>query len=581
MKKVLGIGLSTIALLAFVSCGGDKDNNNNNNPIVVDDNAITESSGYAEGAYAIFNDTDFSRTTVSYKVKGADDSSYTKVDDNLIRLKSENTARVDIVGLSAGDYTIKVDTADGKSSYADVAVSAYDRSGYAHFNREEGVGAYNNDGTLKNDAVVVYVDDATKNTVTATIGDTEYTGLSAILKAQANSNKPLDIRVIGTIKTTQWNYIDTKNVYGVGNSDARVNKQIELFDNAEGWASNKLYEEDIKKAGLNKMTNDESNGITKLEGLTNYMSRKQTNGVTTEYDSYFNDLDVKYANNITIEGIGESAGIFQFGFTFSGCNSVEVRNLTFDAYTEDAIGIQGGDGKLNAKTGLYNIDYEGYWIHNSTFNVGVNNWDVTKENDKADGDGSTDFKYAHNLTIDYVRYNGTHKTALIGPGDTAFQYNITLHLNYYNDCGSRMPLLRQSNVHMYNNYYYSGNNCQDIRANAFAYSEYNYFEDCNNAQIIKVTDTYQGTIIKSFNDVHNNSTKTQATVVTQRDASLTGLCKPDGTTTDYTNFDTNTLLFYYDAVNKKSNVTYMSSAEDAKQDCIAYAGAGTLFNRLK
>ena len=41
MKKVLGIGLSTIALLAFVSCGGDKDNNNNNNPIVVDDNAIT------------------------------------------------------------------------------------------------------------------------------------------------------------------------------------------------------------------------------------------------------------------------------------------------------------------------------------------------------------------------------------------------------------------------------------------------------------------------------------------------------------------------------------------------------------
>jgi pectate lyase len=169
----------------------------------------------------------------------------------------------------------------------------------------------------------------------------------------------------------------------------------------------------------------------------------------------------------------------------------------------------------------------------------------------------------------------------MGPGDSAFQYNITFHHNFYNDCGSRMPLLRQSNVHMYNNYYYSGNNCQDIRANAFAYSEYNYFEDCNNAQIIKVTDTYQGTIIKSFNDVHNNSTKTQATVVTLRDASLTGLCKPDGTTTDYTNFDTNTLLFYYDAVNKKSNVTYMSSAEDAKQDCIAYAGAGTLFNRLK
>lgn len=55
---------------------------------------------------------------------------------------------------------------------------------------------------------------------------------------------------------------------------------------------------------------------------------------------------------------------------------------------------------------------------------------------------------------------------------------------------------------------------------------------------------------------------------------------PDGAT-NYNNFDTNTNLFYYDSVNKKSNVTYMSSADLAKSDCVAYAGAGTLFNRLK
>ena len=34
-------------------------------------------------------------------------------------------------------------------------------------------------------------------------------------------------------------------------------------------------------------------------------------------------------------------------------------------------------------------------------------------------------------------------------------------------------------------------------------------------------------------------------------------------------------------INVDGYYTYMSSAEDAKQDCIAYAGAGTLFNRLK
>jgi len=581
MKKFLSLGLSTLALVALASCGGDTNSNTDSSTTdddtsedstVVGGEAITEANGYAEGAYAIFTDTDFTRSAVSYKVKGADDSTYVSVDDELIRTKTDTTARVDILGLSEGNYTIKVDTADGKSSYADVSVTAYDRSGYAHFNATEGVGAYNNDGTLKDDAVVVYVNDATKNTVTATIADTEYTGLSAIMQAQANSDKPLDIRIIGTIKTTQWNYIDTATVYGAGNTDARVEKQIELFDSVEGWNNNRLYEADIKAAGLNSMSNDETLGITELNGLTNFISRKQSKGVTTEYDSYYNDLDVRYANNLTVEGVGESAGLYQWGFTFAKCNSLEVRNLTFDAYTEDAIGIQGG--------GNTDLDYSNYWIHNSTFNVGVNNWDVTAENDKKDGDGSTDFKYAHNLTIDYVRYNGTHKTSLMGPGDDAFQYNITFHHNYYNNCGSRMPLLRQANIHMYNNYYYSGNTCQDLRANAFAYSEYNYFEDCKNAQIIKVTDKYTGTVIKSYNDVHDNSTKTQATVVTERDASVTGACMPDGAT-NYNNFDTNTNLFYYDSVNKKSNVTYMSSAELAKSDCVAYAGAGTLFNRLK
>ena len=39
----------------------------------------------------------------------------------------------------------------------EVEVTEHDRSGYAHFNNESGVGAYNNDGTLKSNAVVVYI----------------------------------------------------------------------------------------------------------------------------------------------------------------------------------------------------------------------------------------------------------------------------------------------------------------------------------------------------------------------------------------------------------------------------------------
>jgi len=37
--------------------------------------------------------------------------------------------------------------------------------------------------------------------------------------------------------------------------------------------------------------------------------------------------DVKNASNVTVEGVGENAGIYQWGFTWSGCNSIEVKNL--------------------------------------------------------------------------------------------------------------------------------------------------------------------------------------------------------------------------------------------------------------
>lgn len=47
------------------------------------------------------------------------------------------------------------------------SITAYDRSGYAHFNYTSGVGAYNDDGTPKANAQIIYVTEATKNTVTA------------------------------------------------------------------------------------------------------------------------------------------------------------------------------------------------------------------------------------------------------------------------------------------------------------------------------------------------------------------------------------------------------------------------------
>ena len=50
--------------------------------------------------------------------------------------------------------------------YYNVTTKANDRSGYAFFNHS-GIVAYNEDGTLKSNADVIYVTNETKNTVTS------------------------------------------------------------------------------------------------------------------------------------------------------------------------------------------------------------------------------------------------------------------------------------------------------------------------------------------------------------------------------------------------------------------------------
>lgn len=85
-------------------------------------------------------------------------------------------------GLKAGTYQLTLNYGGTEVSKKDIAVTAIDRSGYAHFGNTEGIGAYTNDGELKNGAVVVYVSDATKNNVSAKIGKNTYTGLVNILK---------------------------------------------------------------------------------------------------------------------------------------------------------------------------------------------------------------------------------------------------------------------------------------------------------------------------------------------------------------------------------------------------------------
>ncbi len=268
---------------------------------------------YEEGLYIKFSDTSLNNVSVSYK-KVKDDT-YIKVDSNLIRLDKDNSlVRADIVGLEKGDYQIKYTKSDGATYTTEtISVSNYDRSGYAHFDYAsdstgvdvtEGIGAYTNSGTLKSDTVVVYVTDETKNTVKATIGGQSCTGLVSILQAQSKSKVPLDVRIIGQISAATWNKIDYK-VDGVKqitpDSVIGVNRKVLSKEN---WDENAII-----KAGYNTL---DTSVYSKLNGLTNKIKYDDSK---LEFDSYYNMCDIKGASNVTVEGIGTDATIFQWGFT--------------------------------------------------------------------------------------------------------------------------------------------------------------------------------------------------------------------------------------------------------------------------
>ena len=137
-------------------------------------------------------------------------------------------------------------------------------------------------------------------------------------------------------------------------------------------------------------------------------------------------------------------------------------------------------------------------------------------------------------------------------------------------------------MHFYNNYYNNCSTAQDIRANAFVLSENNYFYNCKNAQKVVINNTYTKTVIKSVNDYYEGTCNSQATKTTRDDSSLSGNCKPDNGVKNYKNFDTNSSLFYYDSVNKKTIADNMLEAKDVKAFVIKNAGicGGKIYNLI-
>ena len=406
--------------------------------------------------------------------------SWTQLDSELINL-DKTSYRADAVGLTAGEYRFKIQPTKDGSSYSDpiitdsFTVMAYDRSGYAHFNYTEGVGAYNDDGSLKDGAIVLYVTDQNKNTVSVSAKDgTTVVGIGNILNSVG--------RDVGGGKTAKG---------GKANTNSDIIRKLAR----EGTP---LVVRFIGR-------------VTAPEGLTAYDS--------VDYGGSVGDngyMARMYGGlNITLEGVGDGAMLDGWGIHFM-CQtsdykegigrSFEVRNILFMNVPEDCIGMEGVQ-----EGSTLTAPVERCWVHHCSF-IGPTIANPA-ESDKAGGDGACDFKRGQYFTNSYCYYEGYHKTNLVGAGDSNKQYHITYHHNYWKNCESRGPLARQANIHMYNNVFEGQKSyCMNPRADAYIFSEYNLFLNSKNPVTVK------SGAVKSYGDSFVNCTKdNDATIVGSRD----------------------------------------------------------------
>ena len=241
---------------------------------------ITNSGGWFESAYAewapLSGYTDFN----AY-VRPAG-GTYQLLDKPLLR--SYGTYyRVDALGLAAGTYQLKIvpvqngnEVAAQATETSALTVTAHDRNGYAHFGYSAGIGAYNNDGTLKTGAKVIYVHAGNAKTVSTSVitnsngATTTYTGMQAIITGyeKGYDTTPITFRLLGTINASDMDQLESS-----------------------------------------------------AEGL-------QIKGKRADSEL-----------NITIEGVGKDAVIRGFGFLVRNSKSVELRNFAVMTAMDDCISL--------------------------------------------------------------------------------------------------------------------------------------------------------------------------------------------------------------------------------------------------
>lgn len=228
---------------------------------------IREARGWLESAYVTWTPLEgVSDYVVSWTGEGKSDQ---VVDPQLIRFYGDYY-RADVPGLKAGTYTLKVAALleGGEGSAAEtqaLEVEAHDRTGFAFANGRV-PGAYRADGTAKEGAVVLYVTEQSKNTVSMDVSGANANpcvGIQEILDGfkKGNDNRPLIVRFIGQI--TDPDYLLNGDVVVENKNNASSYITLEGVGDdavADGWGIRLKNASNVEIRNLGTMNCDSGEG---------------------------------------------------------------------------------------------------------------------------------------------------------------------------------------------------------------------------------------------------------------------------------------------------------------------------------
>ncbi|MDE7140979.1 MAG: Ig-like domain-containing protein [Treponemataceae bacterium] len=226
-------------------------------------------------------------------------------------------------------------------------------------------------------------------------------------------------------------------------------------------------------------------------------------------------IKLNLQSDTTLIGKGANCGIRGGSIQISGKSNIQIRNLTIKDAFDPFPHHEKNDG--------YNAQWDGINIQGASKNIWIDHCTLmdtctlgfvktggSKEEKWQVYDGLCDIKgNSEYITVSNCKFYQHDKTMLIGNDDNeglTVTRTITLYRNYFFNCGQRLPMVRNSDIHILNNYYdYDGSwylkdgqqYAIGVRANANVYSENNYFGDKISYSVSGTADKTQGTLYRT------------------------------------------------------------------------------------